>query len=145
MFPGEEVRLGKDRQAKVDRRSIQGANRVLQFHGRGFLLIELPGNADQMMGEIGVDLPVPRLVRFRQSAARNLAADAHLIEFFEGRLLCPAGFRDTSVGRKPGAELVQIGEILDAEITSVPFHTVLKGFQRHEVHDLSKHRWLLNT
>jgi hypothetical protein len=93
-----------------------------------------------MMGEIGVDLPVPRLVRFRQSAARNLAADAHLIEFFEGRLLCPAGFRDTSVGRKPGAELVQIGEII-----SVPFHTVLKGLQRHEVHGLSKHRWLLNT
>ena len=69
-----EVRLGKDRQAKVDRRSIQGVNRVLQFHGQGFLLVELPGNADQMMGEIGVDVPVPRLVRFRQSAARNLAA-----------------------------------------------------------------------
>jgi hypothetical protein len=44
------------------------------------------------------------------------------------------------LGETHGAELVQTGEILDAEIASVPFHTALKGFQQYEVHDLSKHR-----
>ena len=97
LFPGE-VCLGKDRQAKLDRRSIQGANRVLQFHGQGFLLIKLPGNADQMMGEIGVDLPVPRLVRFRQSAARNLASDAHLIEFSKAGFYVPQAFAIRQLG-----------------------------------------------
>jgi hypothetical protein len=52
-----------------------------------------------MMGEIGVHMPVSRLVRFRQSAAGNLAADAQVIEFFA--LCSKAGFRDTSVGRNP--------------------------------------------
>jgi len=89
-------------------------------------------------------MPVPRLVRFRQSAARNLAADAHVIEFF---VLCskagfyvPQAFAIRQLGESHGAELVQTGEIFDTEIASVPFHTTLKGFQRHEVHHLSKHR-----
>jgi hypothetical protein len=38
------------------------------------------------------------------------------------------------------AELVQAGEIFDAEVALVPLHATLKGFQRHEVHDLGKHK-----
>ena len=64
-----EVSPGKDGQAQVDRCGIQGVNRVLEFDGQRFLLIELPGDADQMMGKIGLDVPVPRLVGFRQGAA----------------------------------------------------------------------------
>jgi len=38
------------------------------------------------------------------------------------------------------AELVQAGEIFDAEVALVPLHATLKGFQRHEVHDLGKYK-----
>jgi hypothetical protein len=70
---------GKNGQAQIDRRCIQGVNRVLKFHCQRFLLVEFPGDAYQMMGKIGVDAPVPRFVRFRQGAAGNFAADAHVI------------------------------------------------------------------
>ena len=83
-FP--EAGPGKERQTQVDRRGIQGVNRVFEFHGQRFLVVKLPGDADQMMGKIGTDAPVPHLVGFRQGAAGNLAADAHVVEFVA---LCP--------------------------------------------------------
>ena len=141
-FP--EVCPGKDGQAQVDRRGIQGVNRVLEFHGQRFLLVELSGDADQMMGKIGVDAPVPHLVRFRQGAAGNLAADAHVIEFVVLRPKAgfdvPQALAIRQLSESHNAELVQAGEILDAEIALVPLHATLKGFQRHEVHDLGKHK-----
>jgi hypothetical protein len=89
-------------------------------------------------------MPVPRLVRFRQSAARNLAADAHVIEFFalcsKAGFYVPQAFAIRQLGESHGTELIQTGEMLDAEIASVPFYTALKGFQRNEFHELSKHR-----
>lgn len=37
-------------------------------------------------------------------------------------------------------ELVHTAEVLDAEVALVPRHATLKGFQRHEVHDLGEHK-----
>lgn len=139
-----EVCPGKNGQAQIDRRCIQGVNRVLKFHCQRFLLVEFPGDADQMMGKKGVDAPVPHLVRFRQGAAGNLAADAHVIELV---VLCPkAGFDVPQalpirqLCESHNAELVQAGEIFDAEVALVLLHAALKGFQRHEVHDLGKYK-----
>ena len=81
-----EVCPGENGKAQIDRRCIQGVNRVLKFHGQRLLLVELPGDADQMMGKIGVDAPVPHLVCFRQGAAGNLAAYTHVIKLVA---LCP--------------------------------------------------------
>lgn len=135
---------GKEGQAQVDRRGIQGINRVLKFHGQRFLVIELPGDADQLMSKIGVDAPVPHLVRFCQGAAGNLAADAHVIELV---LLRSKAGLDVSQAlpirqlcESHGTELIHAGEMLHAEVAAVSFHTALKGFQRHEVHDLGKHK-----
>ncbi len=44
-------------------------------------MIKFPRDVDQMMGKIGVDTPVPYLVRLRQGAVRDFAADVHVIEF----------------------------------------------------------------
>ena len=141
-FP--EVCPWKDGQAQVDRRGIQGVNRVLQFHGQRFLLVEFPGDADQMMGKIGVDAPVPHLVCFRQGAAGNLAADAHVIEFVALRPKAgfdvPQALAIRQLCESHNAELVQTGEVLDAEVALVLLHATLKGLQRHELHDLSKHK-----
>ena len=134
----------KDGQTQVDRRGIQGVNCVFEFHGQRFLLVEFPGDADKMMGKISVNAPVPHLVRFRQGAAGNLAADAHVIEFVVLRPKAdfdvPQALAICQLSEGHNAELVQAGEILDAEIALVPFHTTLKGFQWHEVHDLGKHK-----
>ena len=135
---------GKDGQAQVDRRGIQGVNRVLEFYSQRFLVVELPGDADQMMGKIGVDAPVPHLVRLCQSAAGNLAADAHVIELVvlrpEAGFDVPQALSIRQLCESHYAELIHAGEIFYAEVALVPLHATLKGFQRHEVHDLGKHK-----
>ena len=97
-----------------------------------------------MMGKIGVDAPVPHLVRFRQGAAGNLAADAHVIEFVvlrpEAGLDVPQALSISQLCKSHDAELIHAGEMLHAEVALVPLHATLKGFQRHEVHDLGKYK-----
>jgi len=107
-------------------------------------VVKLPGDTDQMMGKIGVDAPVPHLVGFRQGAAGNLAADAHVVEFVA---LCPEADLDVpqalpirQLGKRHDAELIHAGEALHAEVASVSLHATPKGLQRHEVHDLGKHK-----
>ena len=135
---------GKEGQAQVDGRGIQGIDRVLEFHGQRFLLVEFPGNADQMVGKIGIDAPVPHLVGFRQGTAGDLAADAHMIELVA---LCPEASLDVPQALPIGqlceghdAKLIHAGEMLHAEIALILRDATLKGFQRHEVHDLGKHK-----
>ncbi len=135
---------GKEGQAQVDRRGIQGVHRVFEFYSQRFLVVELPGDTDQMMGKIGVDAPVPHLVRFRYGAAGNLAADTHMIELValrpEADLDVPQTFPIRQLGKGHDAELTHAGETLHAEVASVSLHAAPKGFQRHEVHDLGKHK-----
>ena len=66
---------------------------VLELHSQRLHLVKLSGNGDQMMGKIGIDAPIPHLVGFRQGAAGNLAADAHMIEFV---VLCTKAGLDVS-------------------------------------------------
>jgi hypothetical protein len=89
-------------------------------------------------------VPVPHLVGFRQGAAGNLAADAHMIEFVvlcsEAGLDVSQAFAIRQLSEGHNAELIQTAEVLDAEIALVPRHATLKGFQWHEVHDLGEHK-----
>lgn len=77
-------RPGKQRQAQVDGRRVQCIDRVVQFDGQGFLGVQASGDADQRLGKLAVDAPIPCLVGIPQIAARDIASDTQMVEL--GRL-----------------------------------------------------------
>ena len=135
---------GEEGQAQVDRCGIQGVHRIFELHGQRFFVVELTHDADQVMSKIAKDASIPYLVRFRQDAAGNLAADAHVIKFValhpEADLNVPQAFPIRQLGKSHDAELIHAGKALHAELATVSLHAMPKGFQWHEVHDLGKHK-----
>lgn len=82
-FGGAERCPRKQQERQVDRGRAQGVCRVVQVHARGLVDIQLAGDTDQALREVGIDPPVPRPVR--QRIARDQAADTHVVELLGPR------------------------------------------------------------
>ncbi len=74
-------RPGEQRKTKIDGGGIEGISGLLQVDSEAFLGIQLPGDADQNLGEVGIDTPVSFLVCPGQSVPGNLSSDAGMVEF----------------------------------------------------------------
>ncbi len=70
----------KHRQTQVDGRRIQGIDRLGQIDAEGFVDIQPAGNADQTLGEVGIDAPIPDRFRVRQCVSGYRVAKAHVVE-----------------------------------------------------------------
>jgi hypothetical protein len=57
-LPFAESRPREKGKAQVDRRGVEGVHRLLQFHRKGIVDVQVPGGPDQDLGEVGVDAPV---------------------------------------------------------------------------------------
>ena len=51
---------GKYRQTQIDGGGVERVDSFLQIDTEGLLCIQPPGDADQALGEIGIDAPVAR-------------------------------------------------------------------------------------
>ena len=73
---------GEQRQAQIDRRGIQGIDGVVQIETRVGVGVEFCGLGDQMLGEVGMDLPGTGPVGVGQGVPGDpLAAEAGVIAF----------------------------------------------------------------
>ena len=76
---------------------------------------------------------------------RNLAVYAHVIELVALRWEADFDVSQTLAIRQLieslNAELIYADEMFDTKVAVVPFHAMLNGLQRHEVHGVSKHKW----
>ncbi len=75
-----KLRPREQGQTEVDGGRIERIEAVVQFHTHCILAVKRPGNADQMLREIGEDAPVVSLVGICQGRARNPAAKAHVVQ-----------------------------------------------------------------
>ena len=73
-------RPGKHRQTQVDGAGIQSVDRVFEIDTKRFCGIKTTSDGNERLGKVGVDAPVPALVGIGQSAARDPALDAHVVE-----------------------------------------------------------------
>ena len=80
-----KLRPRKQRQAQIDDGGVQSVGGLIELYRERIVLMKLSGVSDQHLGKILVDSPVAHFVGVRQSVARNLAADAHMIELFARR------------------------------------------------------------
>ena len=78
---GSERRPRKYRQAEIDCGRIQRVDGVVEFKRQWIVGVEPPRDADQVLGEIGIDAPVAHRVGIGQSITRNRAAETEMIEF----------------------------------------------------------------
>ena len=66
-----EGRPRKHRQAQIDGGRVQRVDGLLQIDPERLVGIQRPGDADQALGEVGVDAPVARCVGVGQRVARH--------------------------------------------------------------------------
>ena len=138
----------KHRQAQVDGAGIEGVDRCIELHAKRLGGVQRPRNANQMLGEVGVDLPRTCGVRIGQRVARDrLAAKAHVVQ--PARLRTQIDFdvaKGLSVGqlgKGHGEELIQAREVFDLVLSVVIGHTAAKRTQWQVEHELRKYELAL--
>jgi hypothetical protein len=107
---------------------------------KGSSAYKLARNADQALGEVGIDAPVAHRVGVGQGVPRHRAAKAHVVQL--GCLTAQAGFDVAQalpigqLGEGHAQVLVETGEVLDLVFPVVAGDTAAKGGQRQMRHDL---------
>jgi len=137
-----------NRQTQIDRRRIEGVDCGVQVDRQRVLGIQRPRHGDQMLGEVGVDLPRPCGVGIGQGVARNrLATQPHVIEPLglgaQVDLDIAQRFAVGQLGKSHGQKLIHAGEVLDLVIAAVPGYAPAKSTQWHKGHELRENQLAL--
>jgi len=77
-------------QTQIDGGGIESVNSMGQFDAEVVVRVKHAGAGNQHLRKVGVDAPIAHRVRMRQSVARDLAANAEMIEL--GLLRAQASF-----------------------------------------------------
>ena len=93
-FGLSEMRPGEDGQAQVDGGGVQGIDGVIEFDSQVVLGIQGSGEADEGVGEVGIQAPVALPVGVGQGIAGHAAAQAQVVE------LSWCARRQTSISRR---------------------------------------------
>ena len=144
---GSKWRPCKKRQTQIDRGRIQGIHRRaherLELRPGGVCGVQRSGNADQVVREIGINLPRPGRIGIRQRVACNrFATKAHVVKPRQLRaqvdFYIAQRFARRQLGECHGKELIQAREILHLVIATMGRYTAAKRSERHIGHDLRK-------
>jgi hypothetical protein len=134
-----------NRQAQVYRRGIEGVDGCIQVDRHRLFGIQRACHGDQVLREIGVDLPRPGCIGVGQGVARNsLAAQPHVIQPLGlGTQIDLDVAQRLAVGQLSkghGQELIHAGEVVDLVIASVLGNAAAKRAQRQERHELRENK-----
>jgi len=135
-----EARPGKDRQAQVDGRGIERVDGLGEAGAEGVVGVEAARDADERLGEVGIDPPVAAFVGIGQRAPRDRSADTHVVEL--GMLGAQAGFdvaQALAIGelRKGHAQiLVETAEALELVLAAIARDAASQAVQRQVADDL---------
>ena len=136
-FRGPERGPRKHGQTQIDGRSVQGKHRVVEIQSQVLAGVHRPCNANQLLGDIGVDTPVALLVCVGQRVARHRVPNAQVIE------LAPLGpHADLDVAQalpvsqlceRHAQKLAVAGEGLDVAVAAVSPNSLTEGVHRQGV------------
>jgi len=107
--------------------------------------IQLAGDAEQTLREVGVDPPVPRRVRIGQGVARDLAANPHVVELLalraQTRFDVPQALAKRQLRNRHAQKLILTGEALDLMVAPIPRHASLQGLLGKVFHEPRKYQF----
>ena len=139
-FALAKARPGKERETQIDGGRIERVGRLCQGHAEVVASIQLPGNVDEHLGEVGVDAPVSRFVGIGQCAAGDVPAKPNMVEF--GSHDPQAGFdvaKTLPIGQlreRHAEELIAARETPDSVVASIAPHAGIEFAFREEVQQL---------
>jgi hypothetical protein len=138
---------GKYRQTQIDGGGIERVDGFLQRDAERLLRIPPPGDADQALGEIGIDAPVAHGVGMGQRVASHRRTNPEMIKL---GTLCtqayfdvPQAFPIAQLCEGHAQELIQAGEGLHFELAPIAGDATAEGSQRQMLHQLRKHQLAL--
>jgi len=79
VFP--EFRPREQRQTKINGCGIQRIDCLLKLKAKVIIGVKTSGTENEHLGKVSIDSPVPYQIGVRESIPRDLATDAHVIEF----------------------------------------------------------------
>src|SRR6516225_8348265 len=135
---------GNTGQTQINGRGVEGVDSFLQLDAEGLLRIQPPCNADQALGEIGVDAPVTHGIGIGQRIASHRRTNPEMIEL---GTLCPQAYFDvpqalsiSQLSERHAQELIQARKGFHLELTPITGDTTTEGGQRKMLHQLCKHQ-----
>ena len=136
---------GINRQAQVYRCGVEGVNRCIQVDRQRVVGIQRARHGDQVLCEVGVDLPRSSCIGIGQGVARNgLAAQTHVIQTLglstQIDLDVAQRLAVGQLSKGHGQELIHAGEVVDLVIASVLGNAAAKRAQRQERHELRENK-----
>jgi hypothetical protein len=103
---------------------------LIQFDPKGVVGIEATRLADENLGKVGIDAPIPDLIGMSQSVAGDIAAKTHMIEFSLSRT--ETGF-DVSealpiseLSKRHAEKLVPARKVFDFVVAMVTLNAFVK-------------------
>ena len=116
----------------------------VEIHANGILRVQRPRDADQHLGEIGIDAPVVTLVGVGERGARTLPAESNVIQLAahraQARLDVAQAFAVSQLREGHRQILVPARETSLVRVTAITGDTLLKlvgGQVRHELSEYS--------
>ena len=137
-----------NRQAQVYRRGIEGVDRCIQVDRHRLFGIQRARHGDQVLREVGVDLPRASCIGIGQGVARNgLAAQPHVIQPLglgtQINLYVAQRLAVGQLSKGHRQEMIHAGELLDLVIATVSGHASTKSAQWQEGHELRENKLAL--
>ncbi len=146
-----ESRPGKEAQAQVDGRRVEGVNGLFECDGERFGSIQGSGTLDQDLGEVGEDAPVVGAVGVGQRAAGNGSSEAGVVELgtdgAEAGFDVAEAFAEGELGEGQAEELIAARESARPAVAVVTTDAGVEIVTRKELHQLGEdqrtgvHEW----
>lgn len=136
------------RKAQIDGACVECVDSCIQIDSQGLLGIQRSGHPNQMLREVGVDLPWAGGIRIGQRVTRNRrAAKTHVVEPIglcsQIDLDIAQGFPVGQLRKRHGKELVQARKVLDLVVAAMPGNAPAKRAHGQISHELRKHELAL--
>ena len=139
---------GKHRQAQVDGAGVERVDRSVEFQSKRLLGLQGSRQANQVLGEVRIDLPRACGIRIGQRVARNhLAAKPHVVQppclRTQIDLDVAQGLPVSQLREGHGEELIQTREVLDLVFAPMVGHTASKHAHWRIEHESRKYKLAL--
>jgi len=121
---------GKQGEAEIDGGRIKRVKACVEVHAERVAGIKRSCDADQVLGEVGEDVPVVRLVGVGQCGACDAASEAEMIALrpqgVKAGLDVAQALAVGQLSERHGQKLLPAGQASQSGIAAIPLHTAAK-------------------
>ena len=129
-FVGSELGPREKGETQIDGGGVQSIRGLIQFDSEGIVSVKATGLPNEDLGKVGIDSPISDLVGMSQSIARDVSAEAHVIEFplsrTETGLDVSEAFPIRQLSEGHAEKLVPARKVFDLVVAVVSLNAFLK-------------------